>query len=209
MRQYGIGVVLLALIVGLAVGAGLYDVFVFQPYKQSAEANQAALQSQIQQLQQEAATVTAADINIVASSTLLNFSTAVASDGSVAADTNQTIDITIENTETDVDVKDFTISLQSADGTGGLPAALENSYFEVYLVVGSTQIPLFKNGEYFSGYVIPSLPAGSSTTVTLKVVMKQAPAGVFADGQSYTVKLYFRQPYANNYEDKLTLTLTT
>jgi len=202
-------VVLLVFLIGAAIGAIAYDQLVFQPYKSSAEANQAALQSQIQQLQQAAAVVKAADITITTDTTLLNFTSAVASDGSVANTTNQTVTITIENTETDIDVSDFTITLNSSDGTGGLPTALENSYFEVYLIVGATQVPLFKNGEYFSGYVIPSLPAGSSTTVTLKAVMKQAPAGVFADGQSYTMKVYFRQPHANNYEDKLTLTVST
>jgi len=203
----------LVLVVGMILGAATYHYYKYEPDMQAMEALVSQYESQISELQEQAAAVNVADLTITANTTLLNFTTAVASDGSVASDVTKVISVTIENTETDLDVMDLTIDVKSASNESGIPAALENEYFDIYVVVstatGTQSVPLYKDGVYYDPYVIASLPAGAITTVELKFVLNQAPAGVFEDGGSYTLKIYFRQPHAGNYEDKLSLTVTT
>ena len=138
--------------------------------------------------------------------TQFNLSSYIASDGS-ATNTTQELAVTIKNV--DNQSAELQVTLKNPKtGEEGLPDALENSYFNVY--VGSIEFSykyLFVDGVYTSGCTLTIEP-NSVVTTNIGVELEDAPAGIFADNQTYTMEVYFYQTAAN-YIDTLTYTILT
>jgi len=136
--------------------------------------------------------------------TQFDLSSNIASDGS-ATNTTKELAVTIKNV--DNQSAELQVTLKNPKtGEEGLPDALENSYFNVY--VGAIYKKyLFVDGEYTSGYTFTIEP-DSVVTMNIGVELEDAPAGTFADNQTYTMEVYFYQTAAN-YVDTLTYTILT
>ena len=133
-----------------------------------------------------------------------NLSTYIASDGS-ATNTTSELQVTIKNFNNETAT--LTITLKNPKtGEEGLPDALENSYFNVYIGAVYTKY-LFVDGEYTDGATLTIEP-DSVVTFNMGVELEDAPAGTFADGQTYTMEVYFYQPDAN-YVETLEYTILT
>jgi len=151
-----------------------------------------------------AAPVTPVQLDISAADTQFNFSDYVASDGS-ATNTSAEITVTIKNV--DDEAANVVVTLKNpATGKEGLPDALENSYFNVY-AGGLYKKYLFIDGEYTSGMAI-TVDSDSVVTITIGCELEDAPAGTFADGQTYTMTVFFYQSAAN-YADSLDFSILT
>jgi len=171
------------LILGILLGAALTYAWVSGQIQSAYQAGYSAGYS----AGAAAAPVTPVQLDISAADTQFNFSDYVASDGS-ATNTSAEITVTIKNV--DDEAANVVVTLKNpATGKEGLPDALENSYFNVY--AGG----LYKNSD-------------SVVTITIGCELEDAPAGTFADGQTYTMTVFFYQSAAN-YADSLDFSILT
>jgi len=174
----------------------------------------AALSGQIQSAYQlgyqtgytagQAAKVTPVALTISASSTVFNLSSNIASDGS-ATNGTASVTVTIKNLENTSATVVVTLK-NPATGKEGLPDALENSYFNVYVGTLTTKY-LFIDAEYTDGLTLP-VDSHSVVSLTLTCEVEDAPAGTFADGQTYTMNVYFYQS-SSDYADVLSFSVLT
>jgi len=128
----------------------------------------------------------------------------VSSDGSSTAK-DLKLALTIENT--DNKTAKITITAKNPKtGEEGLPSGLENAYFNVY-VGDDVKKYLFTDSDYTAGKSI-TLEADSVLTTYIGVELEQAPAGTFADNQTYTMDIFIYQPDAN-YVQEISYTVKT
>jgi len=198
------GVMLLVFVVGLVIGfAGGY--YYMQEYaEEQYQAGYIAGQSAIPTYE------TPASLTLTLSTGSFDHSSTVASDGSVATETDATDTLTIENTDESKTAKDVKILLYNpVTGKEGLHDNLETDATEVTITVGGVTYALYHDGEYVTdGVPIGDLPAGASIQATVTFTLEKAVAGTFQDGQTYTCHLYVYQPSAN-YCDVISFTVST
>jgi len=118
----------------------------------------------------------------------------VSSDGSATAVTKE-LAFTIAN----MDNKSATVLISLKDpktGSEGLPSGLKNAYFNVYVKENGQLKYLYTSATYTDGKKITIDPA-SVVTLYVGVSLETAPAGTFADNQTYTMNMYIYQPDAN------------
>ena len=138
--------------------------------------------------------------------TEFNFTDTVAPDGSVATTTTKELAFDIMNYDTKT--ADVVISLVNPKtGEKGLPKELRNSYVDVYVKVDGKTKFLFLNNTFTNGEKITLDPA-TAISGSIGVTLRQAPAGTFADNQTYTITIYVIQPNAD-YVQSYTYTLKT
>jgi len=156
----------------------------------------------------KAVTITPANIKVdQVGGTEFNFSTVVASDGSVANTTTKELALNIINEDKNP-AKIVVTLVNPKTGEIGLPKELRNSYVDVYFKVGSDTKYLYLDGKLTDGKVLTLDPA-SAVSASLGITLKQAPSGTFTDNQTYTITLYIVQPDAGNYVQSVTYTLKT
>jgi len=191
-----------ALIIGAIIGAGgmyYYDEARVQSAFQEGMAYQQGLQT----------TVSPASITATLSPTTFDHTSTVASDGSVASETDKTAYLVIENTDESTAASGLKVLLYNPiTSTEGLHDNLETDSTEVGVTVGGVTAKLYHDGDYTDGYEIGDLPAGGQVNITVTFTLEDAVAGTFQDGQSYSCHLYLYQPNAN-YCDVVTFTVTT
>jgi len=136
------------------------------------------------------------DVDIV-NSAFANFSSVVDANGSVSTETTRSTYITIENPD-DITAEDIYITLYNPlTDKGGLHDDLEVEELEAYVTSGGIEYALFYNGEYTDGFTLGDLASGGKANVTFKITLKEAVAGTFQDGQTYTCYVYVYQKNAN------------
>ena len=147
--------------------------------------------------------------------TTFNFSTTVASDGSVSTAKYINATITIENTDEETARDVYITAYNPITGKGGLHDDLDNiDDLVLYIVRAGEQTAIFYQGDYVQdsngnyGYYYGDLPAGGKVTLTFSVYIDEAVAGTFQDGQSYDCKLFVYQSDAN-YADTISYTILT
>jgi len=136
-----------------------------------------------------------------------DFSAAVASDGSVASDTSDTVTLSITH-EGNKNISDLRLTFKDpVTGKEGIPADLEIANFELYVVIAGSSIPLYKGATYLS-YVKPLTVPGEQIDWTIQARVLKSPAGTFKDGQTYSLTLYIYQPEAN-FSDSIEVAVLT
>ncbi|RLF95969.1 MAG: hypothetical protein DRN54_04935 [Thaumarchaeota archaeon] len=199
------GVMLLVLVVGLVIGfAGGYYYAYEKGYESGWQSGYASGQAVAPTYE------TPASLSIAFSTGTFDHSSTVASDGSVATETDKTDTLTIENTDESKTASDVKILLYNpVTGKEGLHDNLETDATEVTITIGGVTYALYHDGEYVTdGVPIGDLPAGASIQATVTFTLEKAVAGTFQDGQTYTCYLYVYQPNAN-YCDVVQFTVTT
>ena len=198
-RRTVVLVVLTALIVGAFVYAATYNMLVL-PWKYRA-------QSLARELAEKPVALTPANVKFnQTGGTVFNFSSAVASDGSVAATTTKELAIDIINEDTKPAKLVITL-VNPKTGEKGLPRELQNAYVDVFVKFNGETKYLYTDNQFTNGKNITLEPA-SAISGYIGVTLKQAPAGTFADNQTYTITIYVVQPDAN-YVQSYTYTLKT
>ena len=198
-------VIILGVIVGILIGfAGGYyyaeEKVGSERYNEGYMAGQAVAPSY----------TTPASLTLSLASGTFNHTATVASDGSVATDTDVTDTLTVSNDDESNTASGLKILLYNpVTGKEGLHDNLETDSTEVTITIGGVTYALYHNGEYVTdGVPIGDLPAGSEITATVTFTLEQAVAGTFQDGQTYTCHLYVYQP-SSNYADVISFTVTT
>lgn len=164
---------------GITIGLAVYHVFLVPPTEEVPPAWQPTPTAPSR--------VATLDIDI-ADRNFANFSGVVDANGSVATETAKTTTIYINNTDTE-DAKDVVITLKNPiTEKEGLPSALQRDEFEVWVIIGTgystISKPLFEDGE-FKDFEYGTIQADEHVTLTLKVVMKEAPEGTFSPDTTY------------------------
>ena len=197
---------LIMFVVGIAITATVYEGYMI-PNKE--KEIQESLYSQIyndiwQSAYQagytagQAVTTRPASIDVdIVNSAFANFSSVVDANGSVSTETTKSTYITIENPD-DITAEDIYITLYNPlTDKGGLHDDLEVEELEAYVTSGGIEYALFYNGEYTDGFTLGDLASGGKANVTFKITLKEAVAGTFQDGQTYTCYVYVYQKNAN------------
>jgi len=197
---------LIMFVVGIALTAAVYEGYMI-PNKE--KEIQESLYSQIyndiwQSAYQagytagQAVTTRPASIDVdIVNSAFANFSSVVDANGSVSTETTKSTYITIENPD-DITAEDIYITLYNPlTDKGGLHDDLEVEELEAYVTSGGIEYALFYNGEYTDGFTLGDLASGGKANVTFKITLKEAVAGTFQDGQTYTCYVYVYQKNAN------------
>jgi len=142
--------------------------------------------------------------------TTFDFTSAVASDGSVSTATSVTKTLFINNTDDEVDAEDLYIRLVNPrTDNEGFHDNLETDDTKLGITEGGATLYIFKDGDYVEdGYFYGDLAAEGELQVTITMTLDSAVAGTFQDGQSYTCSLYVYQAKAN-YPTAVTFTVTT
>lgn len=129
-----------------------------------------------------------------------NMTSAVASDGSVANTTTQTLAWDMYNSGNKTETVQITL-VDPVSGAKGLPDWLQNSYVQVYLTINGKQIYLFgypidgkPSGKFTNGTLV-SLPPYSALSGSISLTfVGGAPAGTFPKGKTDTITLYIYDP---------------
>jgi len=125
-----------------------------------------------------------------------DFSAAVASDGSVAADASDDVTLTITHKGTE-EISNLRITMRDpVTGSEGIPTDLEIASFEVYVKTDTSLIPIYKGAEYLS-FTKPLTVPGEVISIVIRAQVLKSPAGTFKDNQSYSTTLYVYQPDAD------------
>lgn len=147
---------------------------------------------------------TPAELEIVASDTIFDFSANVRADGSASAGSS-TILISIANLESGSPINVAVSTINPLSGKSGIPKALSNEYFNVY-AIGPYKKYLFYNGEH-KGALQVYIDKDSVVELVIGAEILDAPVDTFVDGQSYKLTLYLIQQ--NNYVESFDLTVLT
>lgn len=136
--------------------------------------------------------------------TEFNFSTDILSDGSATANSTKLL-LTLANT--DNRTANIIITAKNPKtGEEGIPSGLENAYFNVF--VGDDVLKyLFFDGIYTDGKSLTLEPA-SVVSLYIGAEVEDAPAGTFADNQTYTMDIFIYQP-DSNYVQEISYTVLT
>jgi len=197
---------LLALVIGVALTALVYEWSIIPDREQQIEENlysqiyndiwQSAYNAGYSAGQAVTARPASIDVNII-DSAFANFSATVDANGSVSTETTKTTYITIENPD-DITAEDIYITLYNPlTDKGGLHDDLEVDELEAYVTSGGIEYALFYDGDYTDGFALGDLASGGKANVTFKITLKEAVAGTFQDGQTYTCYVYVYQKNAN------------
>jgi len=145
-----------------------------------------------------------AELKITQEGSTFNLTAEILSDGS-ATNTTKVLNLVISNE--DNRTANVIVTLKNPKtGEEGLPDALENAYFNVF--AGSIiKKYLFVDGDYTTGLALEIEPK-SVITIPIGVELEDAPAGTFADEQTYEMELYIYQPDAN-YVETITYKILT
>lgn len=149
----------------------------------------------------------ACTVDVTFATTLFNHSTTVASDGSVATQTDKDLYMDLENTE-ETDAASLNIRCDNPfTDAEGLKDDLEIDELEIYATVSGTKYPIYKDGEYKGGYTV-TLGAGGITNVTLTVRLLVSTSATFDDAKTYNCKFYIVQTGAL-YADPVSFSIKT
>jgi len=193
------------ILVMVLVGALIGGVLVYAALSGQLHLYQQQLAQTQQALQQAQQVVTPLDLTLTKGNGTYNLSAYVAADGSTTA---ATVQDTLTVTNNDNESGTIIITLKNPKTSeDGLPSALENTYFNVWIGSLSLQKYMFKDGDYTSGAKL-TIDGDSVVNLYIGVELEQAPAGTFTDNQTYTMELYVYQP-ASGYVETLTYTITT
>lgn len=201
--NWAVTIIVVALVAALCT-AGMY--LYYQPQLDASEARATSLSSQ---LSAQAATASAAFLELTEAGDF-DFIDEIDANGGVAADdtgndATPAPTLTIENKDTQDDATNVYITMWDPESSvGGVPTALEDTTMSFYVTYNGVLIPLYLTtggvGEYSDGVNIGTVPLGGSVSaLTFSAIADAAADDTYDDsGATYTVKAFVYQADATD-----------
>ncbi len=184
----------LCVVTVVAVYFGMYYL-VQAPLEEEVATLQTQVTSLTAQLAAVPAVITPQALTIVYSNTSMNFSTDIASDGSVATAKTLNTTITVTNTNSE-DVTDAVWYVV-------LPTALQVDALDITLVIGGQTVPVW-TGITLKQASLPTVYANYGVlTMRADYAVSIAAAGTFKDATTYPTKAIVKQTAANYAQEQI------